>query len=101
MFDIGFSELALIGVIGLVVLGPQQLTSTIRTTSKLAKKVKSTFDSVKTELIKEAELQELKQKMEIVERKSTQGVVLKDNLLAESKTALTQTLSEINSSMHS
>ena len=101
MFDIGFSELILIGVIGLVVLGPEQLTSTIRTTSKLIKNVRSTINSVKTELIKEAELQELKRKMEIVERKATQCVVLKDNTLAESKTALTQTLSEINSSMHS
>ena len=33
MFDIGFAELLLIAVVGLLVIGPERLPSAIRTTS--------------------------------------------------------------------
>ena len=33
MFDIGFAELVLVGVVGLLVIGPERLPGTIRTAS--------------------------------------------------------------------
>ncbi len=59
MFDIGFWELILIGVVALVVLGPERLPSAIRTAAHWIKLIRSTANSVKTELEQELKLQEL------------------------------------------
>ena len=59
MFDIGFWELGVIGVVALVVLGPERLPVAIRTASHWIKLIRSTANSVKTELEQELKLQEL------------------------------------------
>ena len=59
MFDIGFWELVVIGVVALVVLGPERLPVAIRTASHWIKLIRSTANSVKTELEQELKLQEL------------------------------------------
>ncbi|MCH7372605.1 MULTISPECIES: Sec-independent protein translocase protein TatB [Aeromonas] len=59
MFDIGFWELVVIGVVALVVLGPERLPVAIRTASHWIKLIRSTANSVKSELEQELKLQEL------------------------------------------
>ena len=59
MFDIGFWELLLIGVIGLVVLGPERLPVAIRTVRDWISGVRKFSDGVKTELKEELRIQEL------------------------------------------
>ena len=59
MFDIGFLELLLITIIGLVVLGPERLPVAIRTVRGWISGVRKFSDSVKTELIEELRIQEL------------------------------------------
>ena len=59
MFDIGFLELLLITVIGLVVLGPERLPVAIRTLRGWISGVRKFSDSVKTELTEELRIQEL------------------------------------------
>ncbi|MFM5231181.1 Sec-independent protein translocase protein TatB [Aeromonas media] len=59
MFDIGFWELVVIGVVALVVLGPERLPVAIRTASHWIRLIRSTANSVKTELEQELKLQEL------------------------------------------
>ena len=59
MFDIGFWELVVIGVVALVVLGPERLPVAIRTASHWIKLIRSTANSVKAELEQELKLQEL------------------------------------------
>ncbi|QNF16776.1 Sec-independent protein translocase subunit TatB [Aeromonas jandaei] len=59
MFDIGFWELVVIAVVALVVLGPERLPSTIRTTTHWIRLIRSTANSVKAELEQELKLQEL------------------------------------------
>jgi sec-independent protein translocase protein TatB len=59
MFDIGFWELSLIGIIGLVVLGPERLPVAIRTVRGWISGVKKFSDGVKTELTEELRIQEL------------------------------------------
>ncbi len=59
MFDIGFWELFLISVIGLVVLGPERLPVAIRTVRSWISGVKNFSHSVKTELTEELRIQEL------------------------------------------
>ncbi len=59
MFDIGFWELIVIGVVALVVLGPERLPVAIRTASHWIRLIRSTANSVKSELEQELKLQEL------------------------------------------
>ena len=59
MFDIGFWELVVIAVVGLLVLGPERLPVAIRTVTKLFKTVRDTANSVKAELSQELRMEEL------------------------------------------
>lgn len=59
MFDIGFWELTLIGIMGLVVLGPERLPVAIRTIKGWITGVRKFSDSVKTELTEELRIHEL------------------------------------------
>ncbi|GHF89796.1 Sec-independent protein translocase protein TatB [Thalassotalea marina] len=59
MFDIGFWELLLISVIGLVVLGPERLPVAIRTVSGWIKSVKNFSSHVQNEITQELRIQEL------------------------------------------
>ena len=59
MFDIGFWELILIGVVALVVLGPERLPVAIRTLTGWIRLIRSTANSVKSELEQELKLHEL------------------------------------------
>ena len=59
MFDIGFWELVVIGVVALVVLGPERLPVAIRTATRWIRLIRSTANSVKSELEQELKLQEL------------------------------------------
>ncbi|OUR63088.1 twin arginine-targeting protein translocase TatB [Colwellia sp. 39_35_sub15_T18] len=59
MFDIGFFELLLISIIGLVVLGPDRLPVAIRTISDWLSGIKRFSNSIKTELTEELNIQEL------------------------------------------
>ncbi len=59
MFDIGFSELILLMVLGLVVLGPKRLPITIRTVMDWVKTIRGLAANVQNELKQELKLQEL------------------------------------------
>jgi sec-independent protein translocase protein TatB len=59
MFDIGFWELMLIGIMGLVVLGPERLPVAIRTIKGWITGARKFSDSVKTELSEELRIHEL------------------------------------------
>ena len=59
MFDIGFLELLIITIIGLVVLGPERLPVAIRTVRGWISGVRKFSDNVKTELTEELRIQEL------------------------------------------
>ena len=49
MFDIGFLELTLLFVIGLLVLGPERLPRVVRTLGGYLRKARQTWYSVRTE----------------------------------------------------
>lgn len=63
MFDIGFGELLLIAVLALVVLGPERLPKAARTLGTLLRRVRSGWESVRAEVEREIEAEELKQKL--------------------------------------
>lgn len=59
MFDIGFWELMLIGVMGLVVLGPERLPVAVRTVKGWITGVRKFSDTMKAELSEELRIHEL------------------------------------------
>lgn len=59
MFDIGFSELVLLMLVGLVVLGPKRLPVAIRTVMGWVKTIRGLAANVQNELKQELKLQEL------------------------------------------
>ncbi|NAW87673.1 Sec-independent protein translocase protein TatB [Photobacterium halotolerans] len=68
MFDIGFWELILIAIVGLVVLGPERLPVAIRTVSQWVNAVRNMASAVKTELSQELKIHELQQDLKKAEQ---------------------------------
>lgn len=68
MFDIGFWEIILISILGLVVLGPERLPSAIRSVARFVSSAKSMASNVKDELEHELKIQELQQNLKKAER---------------------------------
>tara|TARA_Y100001956_G_scaffold25720_1_gene25487 strand:- start:3822 stop:4253 length:432 start_codon:yes stop_codon:yes gene_type:complete len=68
VFDIGFWELVLISVVGLVVLGPERLPHAIRSVSKFIGAAKNMANSVKDELSHELKVQELQENLRKAEQ---------------------------------
>ena len=60
MFDIGFSELLVIAVVALVVLGPERLPKAARFAGLWVRRARNQWDSVKQELERELHADEIK-----------------------------------------
>ena len=65
MFDAGFTELMLIGVVALVVIGPERLPGVARTAGKWLGKGKRMLSDVKAEIDQEIKAEELKKILEV------------------------------------
>jgi sec-independent protein translocase protein TatB len=63
MFDIGFSELLVIAVVALVVLGPERLPKAARFAGLWVRRARAQWDSVKQELERELAAEELKRSL--------------------------------------
>lgn len=82
MFDIGFSELLLVFVIGLIVLGPQRLPVAVKTVAGWVRALRSLATTVQNELAQELKLQEFQDSLKKVEKASM------DNLTPELKASM-------------
>ncbi len=60
MFDIGFSEMVVLAVVALVVLGPERLPKVSRTAGQWMGKMRRYVDDVKTDINRQMELSELR-----------------------------------------
>ncbi len=89
MFDIGFSELLLVFVIGLIVLGPQRLPVAVKTVVGWIRAMRSLAANVQNELAQELKLQELQDSLKKVEEagKGTLSPELKESMDELRKTA--------------
>lgn len=59
MFDVSFSELMLIGVIALIVIGPERLPKVARTVGHLLGRAQRYVSDVKTDIKREMDLEEI------------------------------------------
>ncbi|MDO9598130.1 MAG: Sec-independent protein translocase protein TatB [Azoarcus sp.] len=70
MFDFGFSELVLIGVVLLIVVGPQRLPKVARTAGHLLGRLQRYVSDVKTDIQREMQLDELKKLQQQVQQQA-------------------------------
>jgi len=66
MFDVGFSELIVIGLVALIVIGPQRLPTVARTVGHLLGRLQRYVNDVKADINREMQLDELKKLQEQV-----------------------------------
>ena len=74
MFDIGFAELLLIGVVGLLVVGPEQLPGAVRTVLAWVNRFRRSFDQIRTEVRRELHNDEVLQKLKAESQQLKQQV---------------------------
>jgi sec-independent protein translocase protein TatB len=74
VFDIGFAELLLIGVVGLLVVGPEQLPGAVRTVLAWVNRFRRSFDQIRTEVRRELHNDEIMQKLKAESRQFEQQV---------------------------
>jgi sec-independent protein translocase protein TatB len=60
MFDVGFSEIVLIAVVALVVVGPERLPKLARTLGALVGRMRGYVATVKSEVEREMQFEDLK-----------------------------------------
>ena len=70
MFDFGFSELIVIGVVLLIVVGPERLPKVARTAGHLLGRVQRYVSDVKSDIQREMQLEELKKLQEQVKHQA-------------------------------
>jgi sec-independent protein translocase protein TatB len=61
MFDVGFAEILLLSLVGLLVLGPERLPRVARTLGGMARKARSSWMSLKRSIEDEMRAEELKE----------------------------------------
>lgn len=73
MFDLGWSELLVVGAVALVVLGPKELPNALRTITNLtktARKLAGEFQSGINEIVREAELEDARKAAQSISKDS-------------------------------
>lgn len=63
MFDIGFTELLLVGVLGLIILGPERLPKAARSVGRVVGKIRRTMTGIQNEIEQEVRNQEIREKL--------------------------------------
>ena len=74
MFDIGFAELLLIGLVGLLVVGPEQLPASVRTVLAWVNRLRRSFDQMRSEVRRELHNDEIMQKLKAESQQLEQQV---------------------------
>jgi sec-independent protein translocase protein TatB len=89
MFDIGFSELLVIGVVALIVIGPERLPRVARTIGHLAGRLQRYVSDVKADINREIELEELRKMRDSMQKAASE-------MQSSVDTELNQTAAELN-----
>lgn len=89
MFDIGFSELLLVGLVALLVLGPERLPGAVRTASLWIGRLKRSFSAIKAEVEREIGADEIRRQLhnEQILELEREMKAMKQDLLAPVQTA--------------
>src|SRR5687767_15483808 len=95
MFDIGFSELMVIGLVALIVIGPEKLPRVARTVGHLAGRLQRYVSDVKSDINREIELEDLKKMRDSMEQAATEMRSSVQAELTKTETDLNQTVQDV------
>jgi sec-independent protein translocase protein TatB len=90
MFDIGFSELLVIGIVALIVIGPERLPRVARTIGHLMGRMQRYVADVKADIDREIELGELRKMRDSVQQAATNIETSVQSELNKAETDLNQ-----------
>lgn len=91
MFDIGFSELCMVALIALLVIGPEKLPKVARVAGFWIGKARSTLASLKAEIREELHAEEIRQSL-----KHESGMIEIKNMLDETTDAAYSIKTSVN-----
>lgn len=80
MFDIGFSELLIVGLVALIVIGPERLPTAARTLGLLLGRIKRGISSIREEVEREIGADEIKLQLRNEEILAKERKLLEDTL---------------------
>jgi sec-independent protein translocase protein TatB len=95
MFDIGFSELLVIGVVALIVIGPEKLPRMARTVGVLAGRLQRYVSDVKADINREIELDELRKMRDSMQQAASELQTSVQSELNQTETELNKTVEDV------
>jgi sec-independent protein translocase protein TatB len=96
MFDIGFSELLVIGIVALIVIGPEKLPRVARTVGVLAGRLQRYVADVKADINREIELEELRKMRDSMQQAASEFQSSVQSEVSKTEADLNQTAAELN-----
>jgi sec-independent protein translocase protein TatB len=94
MFDIGFTELMIIGVVALIVIGPERLPRVARTAGHLIGRLQRYVADVKADISREADLDELRKTKDEVQQAASEFESSMNEDLRKAETDLNRSVAE-------
>src|SRR5512134_670354 len=95
MFDIGFSELMVIGVVALIVIGPEKLPRMARTVGHLAGRLQRYVSDVKADINREIELDELRKMRDSMQQAASSFESTVQSEMSKTETELNQSVEAV------
>lgn len=99
MFDFGFSELVVIAVVALIVVGPERLPKVARTAGHLLGRLQRYVSDVKSDIKREMQLEELKALQQQVEQQARELESSMRGEAAKIEADVNKTVAEVKSSV--
>lgn len=95
MFDIAFTELMVIGLIALIVIGPEKLPRMARTVGHLAGRLQRYVSDVKADINREIELDELRKMRDSMQQAASEMQSSVQSELHKTETELNKTVDDV------
>jgi len=96
MFDIGFSEIVVIAVVALVVIGPERLPKTARTLGHLFGRLQRYVADVKADINREMQLEDLRKLQQQVQSAATEFETSMSTAARDLESGVRKVESELN-----
>ena len=97
MFDVGFAELLLLSLVGLLVLGPERLPRVARTLGGIARKARASWFSLRHSIEAELRAEELKEPLKHFKNEIKSTVDDFKSTVDDVKSTVDDVKSEVNS----
>jgi sec-independent protein translocase protein TatB len=101
MFDFGFTEMMVIGLVALVVIGPERLPRVARTLGHLMGRVQRYVTDVKADISREMELDELRKMRDSVQKAASDIESSVRSEMDRAQSELNQAEADLNRSVES